>query len=140
MSRVFKFKPGDVVRVKENRRPLVYDGCPCNDNLTVNYCFWSGTACCYVLNTGRDGICIVCDEEPLELEERPPMPEVHAEWPQESYFLGYVYRVNSRLVAAEGIEQAIRLFQDHPSHSSETIEQIILQDGNPALIQNGKEE
>lgn len=142
MARVFKFKPGDVVRAKENRRPLVYDGVRYNDNLTVMYCFWSGTACCYVLNTGCDGICIVCDEEPLELVERAPMPaeEVHPECAKESYFLGYVYRVNNRLVAAEGIEQAIRLFHDHPSHRSETIEKIALQDKDLALIQNLKED
>lgn len=142
MARAFKFNPGDVVRAKENRRPLVCDGDPYNDNLTVMYCFWSGTACCYVLNTGYDGICIVCEEEPLELEERAPMPaeEVHPECAKESHFLGYVYRVNNRLVAAEGIEQAIRLFHDHPSHRSETIEEITLQDKDLALIQNGKEE
>lgn len=142
MAREFKFKPGDVVRAKEGRKPLVFDGYPYNDNLTVMYCFWSGIACCYVLNTGRDGICIVCDEEPLELEERPPMPEeeVHPECDNGSYFLGYVYRVNDRIVAAEGIEQAIRLFHDHPNHRSERIEKIILQDTELALIQNGKEE
>lgn len=116
----------------------MYDGNPYNEHLTVMYCFWGGAVCCYVLNTGSNDICIVCDEEPLELEERPPMPaeEVHPERAKESYFLGYVYRVNNRLVAAEGIEQAIRLFHDHPSHRSETIEKITLQDTNLALIQN----
>ena len=142
MERVFKFKPGDVVRVKEDRKPLVCGSDLYNEHLTVMYCFWGGAVCCHVLNTGSNDICIVCDEEPLELEERAPMPaeEVHPECAKESYFLGYVYRVNNRLVAAEGIEQAIRLFHDHPSHRSETIEKITLQDKDLALIQNGKED
>ena len=142
MARGFKFKPGDVVRAKEDRKPLVIDGVRYNDNLTVMYCFWSGIACCYVLNTGCDGICIVCDEEPLELYERAPMPteEVHPECAKDSHFLGYVYRVNNRLVAAEGIEQAIRLFHDHPNHRLETIEKIALQDKDLALIQNLKKD
>ncbi len=142
MARVFKFKPGDVVQAKENRRPLVIDGCPYYNNLTVMYCYWNGIDCCYVLNTGCDGICIVCDEEPLELVERAPMKaeEVHLECAKDSHFLGYVYRVNNRLVAAEGIEQAIRLFHDHPNHRSETIGKIILQDTDLALIQNLNED
>lgn len=85
---------------------------------------------------------MTCGEDLLELEERAPMPAeaVHPECAKESYFLGNVYRVNNRLVAAEGIEQAIRLFHDHPNHRLETIRNITLQDTSPALIQNGKEE
>ena len=113
-----------------------------HEHLNVVFSFWDGCNCCYVLNTGDDYICVTCGEDLLELEERAPMPaeEVHPECAKDSYFLGNVYRVNNRLVAAEGIEQAIRLFHDHPSHRSETIEKIILQDITPALIQNGKEE
>lgn len=132
-----------MVRLKDGSLLVTPDGGKkYQEHLTVIYYFWDGAACCYVLSTGDDDICLVCDEQLLELEERAPMPEEEAkpESAKESYFLGSVYRVNNRLVAAEGIEQAIRLFQDHPNHRSETIEKIILQDGDPALIQNGKEE
>ena len=153
MARAFKFELGDVVKTKCGSR-LVVPGDfnkEYQEHLTVIFYFWDGNSCCYVLDTGDDGICGIIEEDYLELEERPPMPaveeeppvpaeEVHPEYAKESYFLGYVYRVNNRLVAAEGIEQAIRLFHDHPSHRSETIGKIILQDTDLALIQNGKEE
>lgn len=143
MARSFKFEIGDVVRTKADRRPLICDerGHNYNEHLTVVFRFWGGTGSCYVLNTGNDGICIVCDEEPLELEERAPMPEeVQPESAKESHFLGNVYRINNRLVAAEGLEKAIELFRSHPSHQYETIESITLQDRDLALIQNGKKE
>lgn len=132
---------GDVVRTKADCRPLICDGRRYDEHLTVCFRFWSGTDCCYVLNTGDDDICIVCNEEPLELEERPPMLEdVQPKCAKESHFLGNVYRINNRLVAAEGLEKAIELFRSHPSHQYETIESITLQSRDPALIQNGKEE
>lgn len=136
---------GDVVRTKEGNELVATVGIfnkVYREHLTVVYHYWDGCNCCYVLNTGDDYICVCCVEDLLELEERAPMPaeEVHPECAKDSYFLGNVYCVNNRLVAAEGIEQAIRLFHDHPSYRLETIEKIILQDMTPALIQNGKEE
>ena len=145
MERAFKFLEGDVVRTKEGNELVATVGIfnkVYREHLTVVYHYWDGCNCCYVLNTGDDYICVTCGEDSLELEERAPMPaeEVHPECAKESHFLGYVYLVNNRLVAAESIEQAIRLFHDHPSHRSETIEEITLQDKDLALIQNGKEE
>lgn len=145
MARVFKFKFGDVVRMKEgdalvtqvNHFNKVYE-----EHLTVMFCFWDGSCRCYVLNTGDDGICLISDEERLELEERAPMPaeEVQPECAKENHFLGNVYLINHRLVAAEGLEKAIELFRSHPPHQYETIESITLQARDLALIQNGKEE
>ena len=144
MTRAFKFGIGDVVRMKEGYALSTRFGY-CNkiyeEHLTVNFRYWDGSRCCYVLNVGYDGICLIGDEDSLELEEKAPMPteEVLPEPAKESHFLGSVYRINNRLVAAEGLEKAIELFRSHPSHQYETIESITLQ-GDLALIQNGKEE
>ena len=145
MARVFKFEIGDVVRLKESDKTLIaLIDCVTKEyreHLMVYFHFWNGCRCCYVLNTGDDDICLVCDEDSLELEERLPKPEeVQPECAKDSYFLGSVYCINNRLVAAEGLEKAIELFRCHPSHQSDIIEAIILQDRDPALIQNGKEE
>lgn len=137
---------GDVVRLKEDHGSLIalIDGVSkeYREHLRVYFRFWGGCRCFYVLNTGDDDICLVCDEDSLELEERPPMPEeeVQPECTKESHFLGSVYRINNRLVAAESIEKAIEVFRSNPSHQYETIESITLQDRGPALIQNGKEQ
>lgn len=145
MARAFKFEIGDVVRVKEGD-VLTTQVDYCNkvylEHLTVYFRFWDGNCCCYVLNVGDDDICLISDEDSLELEERPPMPpeEVQPKCAKESYFLGSVYRINNRLVAAEGLDKAIELFRSHPSHQYDTIESITLQDPDLALIQNGKEE
>lgn len=152
MARVFKFELGDVVRLKVGSHLVTPDGKKeYQEHLTVMFYFWDGNSCCYVLDTGDDGICGIIEEDYLELEERPPMPpveeeppmpteEVHPECDKESYFLGHVYCINDRIVAAEGIEQAIRLFHNHPISRHDLIEKIILQDQSLALIQNGKEE
>ena len=135
-----------MVRMKESNEKLttLIDGGTkeYREHLRVYFCFWNGCQCCYVLYTGDDDICLICDEDSLELEERPPMPpeEVQPECGKESHFLGYVYRINNRLVAAEGLEKAIELFRSHPSHQHATIKSITLQDEDLALIQNGKEE
>lgn len=135
---------GDVVRLKEDRETLIalIDGVSkvYREHLMVYFRFWGGCQCFYVLNTGDDDVCVVCDEDSLELEERPPMPEeeVQPECTKESHFLGYVYRINNRMVAAESLEKAIEVFRSHPTSCYETIESITLQ-GNLALIQNGKE-
>lgn len=145
MARAFKFEIGDVVRTKEDK-VLVMTGeilqKEYKEHLTVCFRFWDGNCCCYVLNVGDDDICLISDEDSLELEERLPMPpeEVQPERAKESHFLGSVFRINNRLVAAEGLEKAIKLFHSHPSHQYDTIESITLQDRGPALIQNGKEE
>ncbi len=127
-----------MVRLKDGDHLITPDGKEYQEHLTVKYYFWGGDDCCYVLSTGDDDICVVCDEQSLELEERAPMPEEEAK--PESYFLGSVFLINRRLVAAEGLEKAIELFHSHPSHSLETIRSITLQDPDPAVIQNGKEE
>lgn len=143
MERTFKFMMGDVVRTKDSNMKLA----ACNntktywEHLTVVFRFFDGCQFGYVLNTGDDYICVICDEDSLELEERAPMPEeeVQPECAKESHFLGSVYRINNRLVAAEGLEKAIELFRSHPSHQYETIESITLQGPDLVLIQNGKE-
>lgn len=140
MVRTFKFEIGDVVRMKEGYAlefSKMY-----KEHLSVYFRFWDGNCCCYVLNVGDDDICLISDEARLELEERPPMPpeEVQPECAKESCFLGSVFRINNRRVAAESLEKAIKLFRSHPSHQQETIESITLQDGDLALIQNGREE
>ena len=144
MARAFKFEIGDVVRTKDSDMKLVaFNGTKTYwEHLMVYFRFWDGCRLCYVLNTGDDDICLISDEDSLELEERPPMPEeeVQQECAKESHFLGSVFRINKRLVAAEGLEKAIELFRSHPSHQYETIEAITLQDRDLALIQNGKEE
>lgn len=145
MARAFKFEIGDVVRMKEGSvltTQVDYRNKVYGEHLTVCFRFWDGNCCCYVVNVGDDDICLTSDEDSLELEERPPMPpeEVQQECAKESYFLGSVYRINNRLVAAEGLDKAIELFRSHPSHQYDTIESITLQDPDLALIQNGKEE
>lgn len=143
MARAFKFEIYDVVRMKEGvalRTQVDHCEKVYVEHLTVYSRFWDGSRCCYVLNVGDDDICLICDEDSLELEEKAPMPEeVQPECAKESYFLGNVYLINSRLVAAKGLEEAIELFRSHPSHQYETIESITLQDQDLALIQNGKE-
>ncbi len=130
-----------MVRVKDGGHLVTPDGKKeYQEHLTVKYYFWDGADCCYVLSTGDDDICLVCDEQSLELEERAPIPMPEEEAKPESYFLGSVFLINRRLVAAEGLEKAIELFHSHPSHSLETIRPITLQVPDPAVIQNGKEE
>lgn len=146
MERAFKFEIGDVVRTKEGSELVTQvDNLyrRYTEHLIVYFRFWDGSHCCYVLNVGNDEICLIADETQLELEERPPMPEEEGSWTivrKENHFLGSVFRINKRLVAAEGVEKAIELFRSHPSHQNETIESIALQDRDLALIQNGKEE
>lgn len=135
MEREFKFNLGDVVRTK--------DGCSLvspgdagkeyREHLTVVYRFWDGIANVYVLNTGDRGICLMSDEEPLELEEEAPSPEGECQ----SYYLGHVYRINDMLVAAEGIDKAIRSYRDYCDYNSveEQIEVITLQDKKCSIIQ-----
>ncbi len=135
MEREFKFNLGDVVRTK--------DGCSLvspgeagkeyREYLTVVYRFWDGMANVYVLNTGDRGICLMSDEEPLELEEKAPRPVGESL----SYYLGHVYRINDMLVAAEGIDKAIRSFRDYCDYNSveEQIETVTLQDKKCSIIQ-----
>lgn len=54
--------------------------------------------------------------------------------PAESVALGFVWRINKRLVAAGTLEDAIKVFRSHPTHENETIEEIRLLDKEPALI------
>ncbi len=135
MEREFKFNLGDVVRTK--------DGCTLvspgdagkeyREHLTVVYRFWDGMANVYVLNTGDRGLCLTSDEEPLELEEKAPRPVGECM----SYYLGHVYRINDILVAAEGIDKAIRSFRDFCDYDcgEEEIEAITLQDKKCSIIQ-----
>lgn len=135
MKREFKFNLGDVVRTKDGCS-LVFPGAAgkeYREHLTVVYRFWDGMANVYVLNTGDEGICLMSDEEPLELEENAPRPVGE----NLSYYLGYVYRINDLLVAAEDIDKAIRGFRDFCDYDrgEEEIETITLQDKKCSIIQ-----
>ena len=55
--------------------------------------------------------------------------------PAESVALGYVWRINKRLVAAQSLENAIKVYRSHPTHENETIEEIRLLDKELALIE-----
>jgi hypothetical protein len=55
--------------------------------------------------------------------------------PAESVALGYVWRINKRLVAAGTLEDAIAIYRSHPIDENETIEEIRLLDKEPALIE-----
>jgi hypothetical protein len=55
--------------------------------------------------------------------------------PAESVSLGYVWRINKRLVAAGTLEDAIAIYRSHPIDENETIEEIRLLDKEPALIE-----
>lgn len=55
--------------------------------------------------------------------------------PAESFALGYVWRINKRLVAAQSLEDAIKVFRSHPTNENETIEEIRLLDKELALIE-----
>jgi hypothetical protein len=55
--------------------------------------------------------------------------------PAESVALGYVYRINKRLVAAETLEDAIKVYRSHPTNENEIIEEIRLLDKELALIE-----
>lgn len=135
MKREFKFNLGDVVRTKEGSS-LVSPGDACKEyvsHLTVVYRFWDGMANVYVLNTGDSGLCLISDEGPLELEEEAPSPEGECL----SYYLGHVYRINDKLVAAEDIDKAIRSFRDFCDYNcvEEQIETVTLQDKGYSVIQ-----
>lgn len=54
--------------------------------------------------------------------------------PAESVALGYVYRINKRLVAAETLEDAIKVYRSHPTNENEIIEEIRLLDKEQAII------
>ena len=54
--------------------------------------------------------------------------------PSESVALGYVWRINKRLVSAGTLEDAIKVFRSHPTHENEIIEEIRLLDKELALI------
>lgn len=135
MEREFKFNLGDVVRTKDGCS-LVSPGAAgkeYREHLTVVYRFWDGMSNVYVLNTGDRGICLMSDEEPLELEEEAPRPVGESL----SYYLGRVYRINDKLVAAEDIDKAIRSFRDFCDYSNieNQIETVTLQDKGYSVIQ-----
>ena len=54
--------------------------------------------------------------------------------PAESVALGYVWRINKRLVAAGTLEDAIAVYRSHPTQENETIEEIRLLDKELAII------
>ena len=55
--------------------------------------------------------------------------------PSESVALGYVWRINKRLVAAQSLEDAIKVYRSHPTNENEIIEEIRLLDKELALIE-----
>lgn len=73
------------------------------------------------------GVCDVYHEKILKLVSRPE----HLEVP---HLIGFVWRINKRLVAAGTLEDAIAVYRSHPTHENETIEEIRLLDKELALI------
>jgi hypothetical protein len=73
-------------------------------------------------------VCDVYQEKILKLVSRPENLEV-------PHVLGYVYRINKRLVAAGTLEDAIKVFRSHPTQENEIIEEIRLLDKELALIE-----
>ena len=119
MARVFKFMAGDLVRLKESDgtlTALIENGRKeYREHLTVVFCYWNGYCCCYVLNTGDDNICLICDEDSLELEERAPIPaeEVQPECPkivrEKNLFIVQTRGMGEFYVVAGSFDQAAEL-------------------------------
>ncbi|MBR1526575.1 MAG: hypothetical protein IJ640_07945 [Prevotella sp.] len=136
MKSLFKFKEGDLLKVSKEQKYI----CPFpdskhySDNLRVEFAFWDGNENVYVVSA--DGIGMLISESYAELQETAPEKEILLhEKSKSSHFLGYVYQINNRYVAAKSIEDAIRTFRSHPSHNNENIESIMLKCKDLALIQ-----
>ena len=139
----YKFEVGDIVDLKDGLTvtPPGFPDKAYMKDFVVVFRFWDGNNV-YILNTQDNDICVIAleddivgtgqkmgfvDDETQSVTEEPNE--------QTSHYLGYIYRVNKRLVAAGTIEEAIETFYSHPCHKCETIEEVELLDGDAALIQ-----
>lgn len=141
----FKYGVGDVLKVSKQDMILKLPINPekeYKDNLRVVYRFYDGNHG-YVLESD-DGCCLVLLEDDLELVEKAPVSVKNSKkienktkhsGCEESFYLGYVYKVNSRMVVSDSIENAISLFREHPSHKVDTIESIKLLERDCAIVQ-----
>jgi len=139
----YKFEVGDIVDFKDGMSvtPPGFPDKAYMKDLVVVFRFWDGNNV-YILNTQDNDICVTAIEHDIVgtglkmgfiEDETQRVNEEPKE--QASHYLGYVYKVNKRLVAAETIEKAIETFCSHPSHKLETIEEVKLLDRELALIQ-----
>ncbi len=141
----YKFEVGDIVDFKDGLTvsPPGFSDKAYMKDLVVVFRFWDGNNV-YVLNTQDNDICVIALEDDMintgtrfgYINGEPKNEEEPKE--QSSHYLGYVYRVNKRLVAAETIEEAIETFYSHPCHKCNTIEEVKLLDRDLALIQTQK--
>lgn len=142
----YKFEVGDIVDLKDGLTvtPPGFPDKAYMKDLVVVFRFFDGNNV-YILNTQDNDICVTALEDDI-VETGQKMGFVEDETQsaneepkeQPSHYLGYVYRVNKRLVAAGTIEEAIETFYSHPCHKCDTIEEVELLDRDLALIQTQK--
>ena len=144
----FKFEIGDIVQVadKENSSLITHGGKEYKEHLKVVFRFYDGDIIAYVLDTGDDDVCVVTDEPFIALEqpcgdndtaiqqESPESQDADDENDDQFYF-GYVFHINKRPVAANDLDDAIRIFK--LQHGTEFIESIKAED-KLTLIQKMK--
>lgn len=148
----YSFNIGDLLRIAAGSN-TEYITSPADpekhyiDSLRVVFRFWDGKQNVYVV-TASDGITVLLVESDAELqepaEEVANEPEYQTPEPYEvlknfvskipTISLGYVFKVNRRLVAAHSLEEAIGMFRQQAD--SETIESVQLLERDCALIQN----
>ena len=144
----YKFEVNDIVDLKEGMAvtPPGFQDKAFMKDLVVVFRFWDGNNV-YVLNTQDNDICIIALEDDMVktgkrlgyLKEEPKCEEEEPKM-KPSHYLGYVYKVNKRLVAAGTIEEAIETFYSHPNHQCDTIEEVKLIDRDLALIKIQRED
>ncbi len=144
----FKFEIGDIVQVadKKNSELVSHNGKSYKEHLKVVFRFFDGAINVYVLDTGDDDTCIITDEQFIALEqscgdndtaiqqESPESQDADDE-NDDQFYLGYVFHINKRPVAANDLEDAIRIFK--LQHGTEFIESIKAED-KLTLIQKMK--
>jgi hypothetical protein len=141
----FKYDVGDVLKIADPDKRLLLPTDlqkEYHDNLRVVFRFFDGNHL-YIIET-EDGYCLILKEEEAELVEKAkaqePKPKkednIENESVKDPYYLGYVYKVNKKLVVSDSIENAIRLFRKHPSHQADTIESINLIEKDCAIVQS----
>lgn len=64
----FRFKKGDILRMKENNRLVSPLGKDYEKNLLVVFSFWDGVSDVYVLDVRDNNICLVCRGDRLEYD------------------------------------------------------------------------
>lgn len=144
----FKFEIGDIVQVadKKNSELVSRDNSIYKEHLKVVFRFFDGVINAYVLDTGDDSLCVLSEEPFLALEqscgdndtaiqqESPESQDADGENDDQFYF-GYVFHINKRPVAANDLDDAIRIFK--LQHGTEFIESIKAED-KLTLIQKMK--